>query len=124
MLKRLQGAELAQVWFVRDYLQLIFEDEPTSWSLQCWVWPRVRVGADTMTFGQPAYRDSLCGLIGEEVVSTKADRGLALQFVGADLVIDPSFAELRAPEIAMLHVLWGDELTVWCPGDKPFDHLG
>ena len=124
LLTRLDGAELAQVWFVRDYVQLIFEDPAGSWSLQCWVWPRVRVGGQEIAPGEARYRDSLCELIGQQVVSTGTARGLRVDFVGAGLVVDPSIDELVGPEIAMLHPLFEQAPgMVWRPGEGAFEHL-
>ncbi|KQY23404.1 hypothetical protein ASD16_12785 [Cellulomonas sp. Root485] len=124
LLARLKGTELAQVWFVRDYLQLIFESDGDHWSLQCWVWPRVVVDSVETAFGASAYRDLLCGLIGEEVVSTSSDRGLTVQFGASALVLDSSPDEPEGPEIAMLHVHGGQgESMVWVPGGESFQHL-
>lgn len=124
LIARLEGAELAQVWFVRDYLQLIFESDVRTWSLQCYAWPHLSMAGDHVVFGDVTYRDLLCGLIGEEVVSTTVDRGLAVQFNASALVVDPTPVEVRGPEIAMLHVLGEQgEWMVWRPGEEPFQHL-
>lgn len=125
-LSRLQGSELAQVWFVRDYLQLIFEGEPKHWSLQCYAWPAVQREGRRVGFGETGYRDDLCDLIGSVMVSgTESESaGLSIVFDEGSLTLNPATAELVGPEIAMLHVLGepGDWM-VWRPGEKPFLHL-
>ena len=63
LLTRLDGVELAQVWFVRDYLQLIFEGINEQWSWQCYAWPYVHRDGGALAYGDPGYRDGLCSFI-------------------------------------------------------------
>jgi hypothetical protein len=62
----LTGQELGQVWFVRDYVELIFEGG-TFGKLSCYVWPTLVTGADGMHRGDRDYRNELCSLIGHGV---------------------------------------------------------
>ncbi|MET8428952.1 hypothetical protein [Nocardia sp. NPDC004860] len=74
LLARLVGLELASVVFVRDYLQLDF-DGPR---LSCYVWPIIDADGTTRSLGDAGYRDTLCALIGQTVVSI--DEALAPGF--------------------------------------------
>lgn len=126
LLARLEGSELAQVWFVRDYLQLIFEGVPDHWSWQCYVWPRVEVDGLSRGYRDQGYRDALCSLIGKTVVSTRESEssGLSISFETAAITLNPTSDELVGPEIAMLHLyLDRGEWMVWRPGEDSFAHL-
>jgi hypothetical protein len=83
-----EGEQLSAVTFVQDYVQLHF-DGPR---LTLVTWPVVIVGDEGHAFGDPGYRDQLCGLIGR-IVSRAYVR------VGDRLQID--FAE-RASLVASL----------------------
>lgn len=130
MLARLRAAELAQVWFVRKQLQLIFDGLDRTWSWQCFLWPAVsqgdRDGGRILRFGEPGYRDAICSFIGQEVQLTaeSAETGLIVYFGTGAITLNPTVDELEGPEIAMLHVLFeSDEWMVWRPGVDAFRHL-
>lgn len=121
LLGRLVGRELAIVAFVRDYVQLNF-DGPL---LTCDVWPTVRVGAAQLSVADAGYRDALCSLIGETVVSTteRTRTGLVVEFSAAAVVLHPRWEELQGPEIAMLSGFEDRAWMVWRPGEESFEDL-
>ncbi len=59
----LVGMQLGQVWFVMDYVELVFDEA----KLSCYVWPIVEVGQTTFRFGDRDYRNALCSLITKTV---------------------------------------------------------
>lgn len=123
-LERLPGAELAAVWFVRDYLQLIFEHAHGDMSLQCWVWPVVVRDSAQVHHGMLSYRDEVCAAIGLSVAQISTGRGVVIHFPDRSFSLDPSLEDVAGPEIAMLHTLdrIGDAI-VWRPGEDSFRHL-
>jgi hypothetical protein len=126
-LAALVDTELSQVWFVRDYVQLMFEDDGLTRSLQFFVWPVVNLRGKRFIFGDPGYRDSLCSFIDQSVVGTEEahSSGLVLHFDQGTLEMNPSVEELVGPEIAMLHELGTHRggWMVWRPGEDAFEHL-
>jgi hypothetical protein len=68
------GEELTAVEFVQDYLQLRF-DGPL---LTLYAWPNVLLSEYSVAFGEPEYRNALCGQIGERVEEADLDEGNAL----------------------------------------------
>lgn len=74
-LATLEGEELTGVEFVERFVQLRFGDA----LLRLYVWPDV-ADADgiTIAFGEPGYRDALCGLIGETATTAGLDAGRSL----------------------------------------------
>ncbi len=123
-LDELVGAELAQVWFVRDHLQLIFEDDRESLSLQCYAWPRVQTGSTQIHVGGVGYRDALCEAIGQRVSGVNSSRGITITLTDRTFVLMPNADDLVGPEIAMLHSHGsGSGWTVWRPGEDSFEYL-
>jgi hypothetical protein len=95
-LKLILGAQLSSVEFVMDYVQLHF-DGPT---LTVYFWPVVKRNGNISRFGEPDYRDELCGRIGHKVVSA---------FLREDEAIDITFDDraeihisLRPEDVARL----------------------
>ncbi|WP_040807634.1 hypothetical protein [Nocardia concava] len=121
LLGRLIGLELASVVFVRDYLQLDF-DGPR---LTCYVWPTIEADGITRSLGDSGYRDSLCALISQTVVSTEeaVGAGLVLGFAIGTLSIHPTPEELEGPEIAMLAGFPDRAWDLWRPGEDTFSDL-
>lgn len=80
-IEALEGHELAEVGFVRDYLQLSFDG---PW-LTLYHWPAVYVSTNSAmpegsyVFGEPGYRDALCLQIGESVTRARIETGDALE---------------------------------------------
>ncbi len=62
-LLQLVGEELSSVTFVQDYLQLDFNGP----LLTLFVWPEVFREEGSYAFGEPGYRDMLCGEIAQNV---------------------------------------------------------
>src|SRR5438270_1970802 len=78
-LKRLIGEQLSSVEFVQDYLQLRFDGPCLT------VYGEVKHvfrNQSSISWGQPGYRDTLCGLIAHQVRKTelKTDENISLMF--------------------------------------------
>jgi hypothetical protein len=72
----IDGAELASVEFIQEYLVLTFEGGP---SLTLYTWPEIFREEGSYAFGEPEYRNWLCALIGENVTSSTLEPGTALE---------------------------------------------
>jgi hypothetical protein len=122
VLGKLVAEKLASVIFVRDYVQLDFDDA----RLTAYVWPTVTTGTSTVSLADAGYRDALCSFIGHEVLATTeaAEVGLVVEFDSGSIVINPEPTELRGPEIAQLSAydpMWQTStLAIWRPGEDPF----
>jgi hypothetical protein len=68
-LEKLVGQELSSVTSIRDYVQLAFEGA----SISAYTAPTVMCGSESLSLGQPGYRDGLCGQIGCRVERTEVD---------------------------------------------------
>lgn len=77
------GQELASVAFVADYLQLDFGGQ----ILTLFSWPEVFREEGSYGFGEPGYRDMLCGEIGEDVGDATLEPGEALEIRFEDGVV-------------------------------------
>jgi hypothetical protein len=76
-LRELVGRVLSSVGFVADYVQLGF-DGP---GMNAFTAPTVARGSESLSLGQPGYRDGLCGQIGHGVESTEVnDRQVSIIF--------------------------------------------
>ena len=122
LLEELIQEQLGSVVFVRDYLQLDFGDARFT----ALTWPLVTIGETTLSFGEPGYRDALCGFIDHEVTAAaeSSDRGLVIRFGLGEIRINPEASDLQGPEIAQLHVYdpmsQETSLMVWRPGEDTF----
>ena len=122
VLHSLVGEELGSVVFVRDYLQLDFENA----RLSAYVWPTVSFGHVSREFGDLGYRDALCALITSDVIETEesSEAGLVIRFQLGEVVINPEPADLSGPEIAVLQVhadaFREASWIVWRPGEDVF----
>lgn len=121
LLSRLVGRNLATVVFLRWYLQLTF-DGPC---LTCETWPTVSVGNGDVCYGDVGYRDALCSLLSEVVVSTQERTGLGLliEMESGEIRIHPSADDLEGPEIARLSGFEDGRWMVWRPGEDSFEDL-
>jgi len=95
-LGKLVGHELSSVTFVRDYVQLAF-DGP---SMNAYTTPTVTRGSESLTLGQPGYRDVLCRQIGCRVERTEVgDQRASVVFEnGAAVSISLRGEDYRGPE--------------------------
>jgi len=121
LLSRLVGRNLATVVFLKWYLQLTF-DGPY---LNCEAWPSVDLGSGEIQFGEPGYRDALCSLLAEEVVSTREATGvgLVIEFEAGTVRVHPTWDELEGPEIALLGGFDDGAWMCWRPGEESFEDL-
>lgn len=121
-LAELVGEELAQVVFVRDYVQLNFDGPPLS----LLVWPRISRSGTVLRRSDRGYADALVDLIGLRLseVDEILDLGLVLRFAEtARLSMPLDGSEAKGPELAMFDgaesglMVWssGDELVAWEP---------
>jgi hypothetical protein len=131
LLHRLRGTTLFMVTFVRDHLELTFEefgdnghvtDNPR---LDCFVWPSIRFGPDESILGLPGYRDALCDCIGASVTAVRDDEGsgICLESPDRSLVIRPSRAEMTGPDIVTLWFPDTKEWDFWYGGTGPFAYM-
>ncbi len=98
-LEMLVGAEVGSVSFVRDYVELHF-DGPILRALSA---PIVEIDGTEITFPSEGSRDSLCLLIGKEVVAAREDtEALILEFGGSTLLRIPLVTSELVPEAAHL----------------------
>ena len=112
-LERLVGREVSSVCFVRDYVQIVFDDE---FVFTCYTLPVVAVSEQTFSSGVLGYRDRLGDLI-EKKVQSVAERPREELFIGFDggdsVSVSLRPESLTGPEAAMLHRLDGDIFDVW-----------
>lgn len=81
--EQIVGQELASVCFVADHLQLDFG----GMILTLYAWPELFRDEGSYGFGEPGYRDMLCGEIGEDVSEATLEPGEALEIQMEDGVI-------------------------------------
>ena len=79
ILKRIVSAPLTSVNFVLDYLILGFDSKGALTAL---VWPKVVTRESSYGFGEPGYRDALCGFLGRKVgdVSISEEETITITF--------------------------------------------
>lgn len=129
LLARLAGAELYSVQFVRDYVQLHFEDAVDSPCLTCYIMPELRrfqlEVAERMTDGCPGYSDALRAFIGAKVhaASAAAGTGLVIEMRTGTIALNPAPEQLVGPEIALLSGFRDRSWNVWRPGEAEFAEL-
>ena len=82
-LEQIVGQELAGVAFIADHLQLDFNGA----LLTLYAWPDVFRDEGSYAFGDPGYRDMLCGEIGEDVSEATLEQGEALEIQFEDGII-------------------------------------
>ena len=82
-LEELVGQELSSVTFIQDHLQLDF-DGPV---LTLFIWPDLFREEGSYAFGEPGYRDMLCGEIAQEVSEATLEPGEAIEVQFEDGVI-------------------------------------
>jgi len=108
----LEGKELAEVVFVRDYVQLGF-DGPGLTLLTA---PTVKTKNATARFPEPGSRDLLCSLIGVKVARVLNDDPLVLRLVfeNESALSIPLDDESRVgPELMHFHPEDGGPTEIW-----------
>jgi hypothetical protein len=95
-LGKLAGRMLSSVEFVADYVQLWFDGPCVT----AYTSPTVSWGSETLSLGQPGYRDGLCRQVGCRVERTQADdRRVSIRFEsGAAISISLRDDDYRGPE--------------------------
>ena len=98
-IQTLVGRKLSSVTFVADYIQLAF-DGP---EMNAYTTPTVTRGSESLTFGQPGYRDSICSQIDRLVERTGVDdQQLLLVFENRTVFsISLRHDDYRGPEALM-----------------------
>jgi hypothetical protein len=122
----LQGMEVVAVHFVMDYVMLQFWGRDVDDAMfTLLVWPVVSVRGRDLRFGEPGYRDALCGLITRTVTATDAspEDGFQLVFDSTAMRLNPKSEEVVGEEIAMLDLGKSRGFMVWRPGEETFEHL-
>jgi hypothetical protein len=69
------GQELSSVEFLQDHLVLHF-DGPT---LTFYTWPDVFREEGSYAYGEPEYRNVLCGVLSEEITAATLEEGEAIE---------------------------------------------
>jgi hypothetical protein len=112
-LERLVGRDVSSVCFVRDYIEIVFEEL----KLTCYTPPTVHSsGSDrSTTIGAPGYRDTLCEFIGKHVQSAvEKPREISVQFDDSGgFIISLRCEDSVGPEAAMLHEAGAGIITIW-----------
>lgn len=97
LLEIIVGAQLSSVEFVQDYVQLRF-DGP---NLTLFVWPSLHFPNRVVRFGEPGYRDELCGRIALKVrqARIRENEDLVINFEdGVELFVSLKAADRTGPE--------------------------
>jgi hypothetical protein len=109
---RIRGMQLSQVWFVRDYIMLHFDDEC---SLTVGGPISVIRSGQTKAFGEPSFRDSLCECIDSSVtdVEWRESQFIRIAFDnGTELRLSIRSEDYVSPEIGVLRFKDGS-LEIW-----------
>jgi hypothetical protein len=108
----IEGAQLSAVTFVQDYLQLHF-DGPMITAITR---PLVIVGDASFAFGEPGYRDQLCGLIAKNVARAYVRPGDRLQIEFKDfasLIVSLKPDAYRAAEAVIFSDGKTEQWAIW-----------
>ncbi len=74
------GQELTSVEFIQDHLILHFGEQTTSGpSLTFFAWPDVFREEGSYAYGEPEYRNVLCGVLTEDVTAATLEEGEAIE---------------------------------------------
>jgi len=95
-LEKLVGRELSSVTFVRDYVQLAFDGA----GLSAYTTLTFTYDRESLSSGQPGYRDSLCRQIGCRVARAEVDnQNVSVVFEnGAIVAVSLRDDDYRGPE--------------------------
>lgn len=138
ILRALVGSELSTVVFVRDYLQLGFEESqigepeprvlraPTagmSGGFSAFTLPQLQIDGRHLGSGQPGYRDALVEQIGRRVTDVDEDsERLWFEFESGVLVtVSLAEADLQGVSVESAELQLNDKAKswmVWRPGDR------
>ncbi|HVG27853.1 MAG TPA: hypothetical protein VM865_09630 [Acidobacteriaceae bacterium] len=97
----MEGQELTAVEFVADYVRLRFGDTGAGPMLTLYAWPHVLLAEFSIAFGEPEYRNALCGQIGEMVATAKLEEmnSLTVEFEsGTVIALSLREEDLDGPE--------------------------
>jgi hypothetical protein len=110
VLGKLVGRKLSSVTFVADYVQLAFNGPGFS----AYTTPTVTCGSQSLSMGDPGYRDALCKQIDCIVDSTGVDKErVSIAFEGGAVVsISLRDADYRGPEALEFSLDEGDRIWV------------
>jgi hypothetical protein len=137
ILRALVGSELSTVVFVRDYLQMGFEEsqigepEPgalraptagTSGGFSAFTLPQLLIEGHHLRSGQPGYRDALVEQIGRRVTDAdENDERLWFEFEsGVVVTVFLAGEDLQRVSVESAELRLNDEAkswVVWRPGD-------
>ena len=117
LLADLIGEELESVTFVRDYVQLGFNNP----GINLYVWPFIHSGDLALKRPDVGYTDALIGLINSRLagVDELLDQGLVFDFDdGTRLAVPLDGTGLVGPEVAMYTDPRSQEIVVWHPNEQ------
>lgn len=78
-LTSLVGLELASVEFTADHLVLHYGEPVGGPALTFFAWPDVFREEGSYAYGEPEYRNVLCGVLAEEVTAATLEDGEAIE---------------------------------------------
>jgi hypothetical protein len=76
-LKAIETNEMSSVVFIRDYVQLVFENDKETVRLTAYTYPTVRIKSKVFNKQIIGYCDALCSLINQTVKKTVVEEGIA-----------------------------------------------
>lgn len=112
VLKKLDGAELAGITFIRNYLQLLFDGT----YLNAYVWPVVSIDDVKFHLETPGYRDALCQQINKTVIKTVEvpNKKIALLFSNnCEMEFSLRDEDRSGPEAIMIQADSGNLWDIW-----------
>jgi hypothetical protein len=78
-LTSLVGLELTSVEFIQDHLILHFGEPAVGPALTFFTWPDVFREEGSYAFGEPEYRNVLCGVLTEDVTNATLEENEAIE---------------------------------------------
>jgi hypothetical protein len=78
-LSSLVGLELTSVEFIQDHLILHFGEPAVGLALTFFAWPDVFREEGSYAYGEPEYRNVLCGVLTEDVTNATLEEGEAIE---------------------------------------------
>ena len=73
------GLELTSVEFIQDHLILHFGEPGGGPEVTLFTWPEVFREEGSYAYGEPGYRDHLCGVLSEDVTNATLEENEAIE---------------------------------------------
>ncbi|BBH19470.1 hypothetical protein Back11_08150 [Paenibacillus baekrokdamisoli] len=114
LLKAIETSEMSSVVFIRDYIQLVFENDKETVILTAFTLPTVLIKNELFNKQVVGYCDALCSLINQAVKKALVEEGIAISllFENEELVkISLREEDYKGTEAAMFSSV--DGISVW-----------